>query len=147
MGLESDRSDLVRVFVSETSDGLTTLAEALRIATDFSSATHTLQEQYIIAHRIRGAAALYGYEGISRVAEQLEGIFERAVEQLPPDWPRVVAVMRETIQDLSTLVALVGQGNGEDHRPGSAVSDISGPFKRIVDHAVVRRCGLCEALT
>jgi chemosensory pili system protein ChpA (sensor histidine kinase/response regulator) len=116
MGSEFDRSDLVRVFVSETSEGLTTLAEALRLAADSSPAPHTLQEQYIIAHRIRGAAALYGYEGVSRVAEQLEGILERAVEQLPPDWPRVVAVMRETIEDLSALVALVGQGNEEDHR-------------------------------
>ncbi len=114
MGSESDRSDLVRVFVSETSEGLTTLAEALRMAADSSSASHTLQEQYIIAHRIRGAAALYGYEGVSRVAEQLEGILERAVERLPSDWPRLVAVMREAIADLSALVTLVGQGNSED---------------------------------
>ena len=50
MGSESDRSDLVRVFVSETSEGLTTLAEALRLAAESSPAPHTLQEQYIIAN-------------------------------------------------------------------------------------------------
>ena len=114
MGLESNRADLVRVFVSEASDGLRTLAEALRIAADSTPTPHTLQEQYIIAHRIRGAAALYGYEGVSRVAEQLEEILEQAVETLPSDWSRVVAAMSDAVQNLSALVTRIGQGNSED---------------------------------
>lgn len=114
MGSDSNRTDLIRVFVSEASDGLRTLAEGLRIAADSIPTPALLHEQYIIAHRIRGAAALYGYEGVSRVSAQLEGILERAIETVPSDWSGIVAVMRQTVNDLSALVTLVGQGNGED---------------------------------
>ncbi|MDH5725495.1 MAG: Hpt domain-containing protein, partial [Nitrospira sp.] len=114
MGLESNHTDLVRVFVSEASDGLRTLAESLQAESDSIPAPQALHEQYIIAHRIRGAAALYGYEGVSRVSEQLEAILERAVETVPSDWPRVARAMGEAVKGLRTLVTLIGQGDSED---------------------------------
>jgi chemosensory pili system protein ChpA (sensor histidine kinase/response regulator) len=114
MGSESNQTDLVRVFVSEASDGLRTLAEALQAESDSVPAPQALHDQYIIAHRIRGAAALYGYEGVSRVSEQLEAILERAIETFPSDWPRVVTAMREAVKDLRTLVTLIAQGGSED---------------------------------
>ncbi|MGE0471104.1 MAG: Hpt domain-containing protein [Nitrospira sp.] len=114
MGSESNQTDLVRVFVSEASDGLRTLAEALQAESDSVPAPHALHDQYIIAHRIRGAAALYGYEGVSRVSEQLESILEQAIETFPSDWPRVVTVMREAVKDLRTLVGLIAHGDCED---------------------------------
>lgn len=114
MESESNQSDLVRVFVSEASDGLKTLAEALHAGTGSIPTAEALHEQYIIAHRIRGAAALYGYKGLSRVSEQLEAILERAVEALPSDWPRVVTAMGDAVQGLRALVTLIGQGDSED---------------------------------
>lgn len=113
MGSESNQTDLVRVFVSEASDGLKMLAEGLQAASSRLTA-EGLHDQYIIAHRLRGAAALYGYEGVSRVSERLETILEQAVETLPSNWPNVVTAMQEAVKDLNALLTLIGQGQAED---------------------------------
>ncbi len=114
MDSESDQLDLVRVFVSEASDGIRALADALRATGEPIPPPQTLHEQYIIAHRIRGAAALYGYGGVSRIAEQLETILEQTNEVSPSVWPQVVNAMREVVQGLARIVQSIGQGHRED---------------------------------
>lgn len=114
MGPESNRADLVRVFVSETLDGLNTLADTLRTSEGGDPTPQSFHDQYIIAHRIRGAAAMYGYMGVSRVAQQLEAMLEHAVEHVPSDWPSVTTAMRGAVETLKTVVTLIGQGDREE---------------------------------
>lgn len=59
MGEEFNQSDLIRVFVSEASDGTKALADALRAKGEPIPSPRDIYEQYITAHRLRGAAALY----------------------------------------------------------------------------------------
>ena len=114
MDSESDQPDLVRVFVSEASDGIRALAEALHSTGEPIPPPQALHEQYIIAHRIRGAAALYGYGGVSRIAEQLEAILEQTNEVSPSVWPQAVNAMREVLQGLASIVQSIGHGRHED---------------------------------
>ncbi|MFO0699117.1 MAG: Hpt domain-containing protein [Nitrospira sp.] len=114
MGAESNQPDLIRVFVSEASDGTKTLAAALRAKGDPIPASQELYEHYIIAHRLRGAAALYGYGGVSRISAELEVILERANDIASDDWPTTVSVLREAVQELDSLVKGIRDHGGED---------------------------------
>lgn len=128
MGAESNQSDLIRVFVSEASDGTRALAEALRANGEPIPSPQEISEQYIVAHRLRGAAALYGYEGISRLYAELEVILERANDISSDSWPAVVGVMREIVCGLTVLVQAIGHDGRED------------------EHVVTRCLGLLEQL-
>ncbi len=114
MGAESNQHDLTRVFVSEASDGTRTLAEALRADGELIPSPQELSEHYIIAHRLRGAAALYGYGGVSRLSAELEVILEQANDIAPDDWPTVVSVMRAVVGGLRILVQGIGHSGNED---------------------------------
>jgi chemosensory pili system protein ChpA (sensor histidine kinase/response regulator) len=114
MGAESNQPDLIHVFVSEASDGIRALVEALHSDGDPPPTPEAVHAQYIIAHRIRGAAALYGYSGISRLSERLEALLEQAGDIPPSDWPQVVSVMREVLRSLETLVQSISIGHSED---------------------------------
>ncbi len=114
MGAEFNPSDLIRVFVSEASDGTRVLAEALRANGELPPPPHELYEHYIVAHRLRGAAALYGYGGVSQLSAELELILERANDIAPDDWPTVVRVMREVVGGLVVLIKGIGQDGSED---------------------------------
>lgn len=114
MGAESNQPDLIRVFVSEASDGTRVLGEALRTNGEVIPPPHEVYEHYIVAHRLRGAAALYGYGGISRLSAELEVILERANDIAPADWPTVVSVMREVVAGLVDLIQQIGRDGRED---------------------------------
>ena len=114
MGAESNQPDLIQVFVSEASDGTKALAKALRANGELIPSPHEVFEHYIIAHRLRGAAALYGYGGVSRLSAELEVILERANDISPDDWPTVVGVMREVVCGLVTLVQAIGHDGSEN---------------------------------
>lgn len=114
MGVDSNQPDLIRVFISEASDGTKALAQAVGAAGGPIPPSHEIYEQYIIAHRLRGAAALYGYGGLSRVYAELEVILERGNEIASDGWPRVVEVMREVIRGVDALVRTIGRNGHED---------------------------------
>ena len=61
MGAESNQPDLIRVFVSEASDGTRVLGDALHTASKQIPPMLEVYEHYIVAHRLRGAAALDGF--------------------------------------------------------------------------------------
>lgn len=115
MSSEFDEQNLVGIFVAEASDGMRALTEALH--PDGAGRLPTpqqLQEQYIVAHRIRGAAALYGYQGIAKMSERLEWLLEQAAVIPDTDWAPAVAAMRELIVGIQSQIELVQQGRRED---------------------------------
>ncbi|MEK7726624.1 MAG: Hpt domain-containing protein, partial [Nitrospirota bacterium] len=73
-----------------------------------------LHEQFIVAHRIRGAAALYGFAGIAQLSERLESLFEQSHIVPGADWHRAVGAMREIVQGVQLQLDVIGQGGGED---------------------------------
>jgi chemosensory pili system protein ChpA (sensor histidine kinase/response regulator) len=114
MDSEFDQQNLIAIFVAEASDGMSLLTAVLHPGDGSVPAVQALQEHYIVAHRIRGAAALYGYGGIARLAERLEALLEQAASIADQEWPRAVGAMRELVQSIQSQVQAVGQGGGED---------------------------------
>lgn len=114
MSSEFDRDNLVSIFVTEASDGMSVLTNALHPGDESVPAPQQLHEQYIVAHRIRGAASLYGYGGIARLSERLESLLEEATNIHDAEWPRAVGAMREIVQGIQSQIQSISQGNGED---------------------------------
>ncbi len=114
MSSEFDRQNLISIFVLEASDGLDVLTKALHPAGGAVPSPQELADQYIIAHRICGAAALYGYSGVAQLAEYLETLLEQATPIPASEWDRAVGSMRNITQSLRVVVRAIGQSGVED---------------------------------
>jgi chemosensory pili system protein ChpA (sensor histidine kinase/response regulator) len=114
MSSEFDRQNLISIFILEVSDGLAALTTALHPLAEGIPLPQELSEQFIVAHRIRGAAALYGYNAVSQLAARLEMLLEEGVGTPPDQWPRAVAAMRNITQGIQAIVRTIDQGGRED---------------------------------
>jgi chemosensory pili system protein ChpA (sensor histidine kinase/response regulator) len=114
MSSEFDRQSLVGVFVREASDGLDALSKALHPPDGTIPPPQELTDQYIIAHRICGAAALYGFSGVAQLAEHLEMLLEHPPSLSQTHWDQTVASMRNITQTIQGIVRAIGQGDPED---------------------------------
>lgn len=114
MSSEFDRQNLISIFLLEASDGLDVLTNALHPAHGGIPSLHELTDQYIIAHRICGAAALYGFTGVAQLAEHLETLLEQTTPIPTAQWDHTVGLMRTIIQSLRVIVQAIGQVGAED---------------------------------
>lgn len=114
MSSEFDRQNLISIFVLEASDGLDALTTALHPSGDAIPTPHELAGQYIIAHRLCGAAALYGFSGVSQLAEHLEALLEHTTPISSSQWGNTVDVMRNITKSLRAIIRVIGQGGMED---------------------------------
>ena len=114
MSSEFDRQNLISIFVLEASDGLDTLTKALHPPGGAVPTPQDLADQYIVAHRICGAAALYGYSGVAQLAEYLETLLEQTTPIPAAEWDRAVGSMRNITQSLWGIIRAIGQGGIED---------------------------------
>ena len=129
MSSEFDQENLISIFVTEALDDMKAIAKALMPEDGSLPMPNQLQDQFIVAHRIKGAAALYGYDGVAHLCEQLETLCEGA-STIPEDkWPMVVGAMREMVQGIQDIVVAIGNGGSEDwtvvERCLSSSSDLS----------------------
>ncbi|MFZ1802463.1 MAG: Hpt domain-containing protein, partial [Nitrospira sp.] len=114
MSSEFDRQNLISIFVLEASDGLDALTKALHPSDGGVPSPQELTDQYIIAHRICGAAALYGFSGVAQLAEHMETLLEQVVPTPMAQWDQTVDLMRNITQSLQGIVRAIGQGGAED---------------------------------
>lgn len=114
MSSEFDRQNLISIFALEASDGLDALTNALHPSDGGIPGPQDLTDQYIIAHRICGAAALYGFSGVAQLAEYLETLLEQTTPIPMAQWNQTVDVMRNITQSLQVIVRTIGQGGAED---------------------------------
>ncbi|MGQ0666772.1 MAG: Hpt domain-containing protein [Nitrospiraceae bacterium] len=121
MGSEFDHHDLVGVFVAEAIEGMTALSAVLHPADQSVPTPEQLREQYIIAHRVRGAASLYGYGGIAQLSERLETMLEGASNIPDARWPRAVDSMREIVRGVQSLIQSISQGGSENRDDSNIV--------------------------
>src|SRR5438093_4341326 len=114
MGAEFDRAALVSIFVAEATDGLTKLWTALH-PTDSSIPTpEALQPHYVVAHTIKGIAAMYDFMGVMSLADALEPVLEQATRVSTAEWPDVVAMLRDTVGTLRAQIEAIGRLGAED---------------------------------
>jgi chemosensory pili system protein ChpA (sensor histidine kinase/response regulator) len=114
MSSEFDRQNLISIFVLEASDGLDALTKALHPPDGRVPGPQELTDQYIIAHRICGAAALYGFSGVAQLAEHMETLLEQVTPTPMAQWDHTVDLMRNITQSLQGIVRTIGQGGAED---------------------------------
>ena len=114
MSSEFDQQNLVDIFVAEASDAMTALNAALFPADGSLPTAEQLQGQYIVAHRIRGAASLYGFTGAAQLTERLEALLEQAASIADADWVRAVGAMREIVQGVQAHVTAISKNAAQD---------------------------------
>ncbi|MEP6601403.1 MAG: Hpt domain-containing protein, partial [Nitrospirota bacterium] len=126
MSLEFDRQALVSIFTAEASDGLDKLSAAVSPPTsDSPPVSDVMHQLFIVAHSLKGAAALYGYETASALAGILEKAFEEAVAAPERDWPSLVPIVRELVGRLRRQIEVIQQTGAEER---GSLDDLPGRF-------------------
>src|SRR4249920_3663288 len=116
MSSELDRQGLVDIFVIEASEALDVLTKAFHPSDETAPIpTPTqLQEQYVWAHKIRGASGLYGYEGLALMGALLESTLEEAPSIEDSLWPKALEILRGIVNSFESQLKVVAGGGAED---------------------------------
>ncbi len=111
MSDDAIRDNLIEVFVAEGREGLQTLDAVLGPAGSALPQPDVLYEHYRIGHKLKGAAALYQFTGISALGDLIERVLEHAKATPAVIWPQVVALLRDLAAALrGQLDALTATG-------------------------------------
>ena len=114
MSSELDRQGLLDIFVIEAAEALATLAAAVNPPGDALPGPQDLQNQYVWAHKVRGAAGIYGFAGLSLLGELLESTLEQATAIDTSLWPKAVGALRGMVEAFQAQLNIVKQGGQED---------------------------------
>ena len=114
MNSEFDRQGLVDIFVTEVSEALDVLTKAFHPSDGTVPTPAQLQAQYVWAHKIRGASALYGYEGLALMGALLESTLEEGISIENSLWPKTVEIFRGMVRSFESQLKVVAQGGAED---------------------------------
>ncbi|HSL02511.1 MAG TPA: Hpt domain-containing protein [Nitrospiraceae bacterium] len=116
MSFELDRQGLVGIFVLEASEAMDVLDKAFHPSDGTAPSPAQLQAQYVWAHKVRGASALYGYEGLSLMGSLLESILEEAPSIDDSLWPKALEILRGMVVSFEAQLKVVADGGIEDHK-------------------------------
>jgi len=108
----ADREFLTGVFLLEAWDAVGALeAHGARLAAAPDAAAATLEAMGLLAHRVRGSAALHGFTRAAELAAALEELVERARRggPLPPPF-----LLDELVEALKRALDRIGRGGGDD---------------------------------
>ncbi len=114
MGSELDRQGLIDIFVAEALEAVDVLMKAFHPSDGVAPTSAQLQEQYVWAHKIRGASALYGYEGLALMGTLLESTLEEARSIEDSLWPKALEILRGMVISFASQLKVVAQGGAED---------------------------------
>ena len=114
MSSELDRDGLVDIFVAEASEAMDILTKAFHPSDGTTPTPAQLQEQYVWAHKIRGASGLYGYEGLALLGALLESTLEEAPSIEAARWPKALEALRGMVTSFESQLKVVAQGGAED---------------------------------
>ena len=114
MSSELDREGLVDIFVTEMSEALAVLTKAFHPSDGTTPTPTQLQTEYVWAHKIRGASALYGYEGLALMGALLESTLEEATSIDAALWPRTLEIFRGMVTSFESQLHVVASGGAED---------------------------------
>lgn len=116
MSSELDRQSLLDIFFMESEEALAAIFTAVEPSGGALPSAGDLQNQYVWAHKIRGAAAIYGFPGLSALGELLEGALEHSLDVDPSNWPKTVEAIRGMLEAFRSQLTNVKQGGVEDLR-------------------------------
>ncbi|MDN5941400.1 MAG: Hpt domain-containing protein [Nitrospira sp.] len=114
MSPELDRQSLIDIFVTEASEALDALTKAFHPPDGTQPTPSQLQDQYVWAHKIRGASALYGYEGLALMGSLLESTLEEAPSIEASLWPKALETLQGVVGSFKAQLDVVARGGVED---------------------------------
>ena len=114
MSSELDRQGLLDIFVMEAAEALAALSAAVNPPGDALPSPQELQNQYVWAHKVRGASGIYGFTGLSLLGELLETTLEQSTTIDPSLWLKTVGVLRGMVEAFQSQLEVVKQGGNED---------------------------------
>jgi chemosensory pili system protein ChpA (sensor histidine kinase/response regulator) len=114
MSSELDRQGLVDIFVTEASEALDVLTKAFHPSDGVAPTPAQLQEQYVWAHKIRGASGLYGYEGLALMGALLESTLEETPSIEDSLWPKALEILCGIVTSFESQLKIVAGGGTED---------------------------------
>jgi chemosensory pili system protein ChpA (sensor histidine kinase/response regulator) len=114
MSSELDRQGLIDIFVAEASEAMGVLTKAFHPSDGTMPTPTQLQGQYVWAHKIRGASALYGYEGLALMGALLESTLEEAPSIEASLWPKAFEILRGMVTSFESQLKVVADGGAED---------------------------------
>jgi len=129
MSSEFDRQGLIGIFVTEASQAMDVLTKAFHPLDGTTPTPMQLQGQYVWAHKIRGASALYGYVGLALMATLLESTLEEAQSIEESYWPKALRILRGIVNSFESQLKVVASGGAEDPSISARWKDeVSGLF-------------------
>jgi chemosensory pili system protein ChpA (sensor histidine kinase/response regulator) len=114
MSSELDRQGLLDIFIMEAAEALAALSSAVNPAGEALPSPQDLQNQYVWAHKVRGASGIYGFTGLALLGELLENTLEQATTIDPALWPKTVGALRGMVEAFQSQLETVKQGGQED---------------------------------
>jgi len=114
MSSELDRQALIDIFVMEASEAALALSTAVNPSGDALPTAQELQNQYVWAHKVRGAAGIYGFTGLATLGALLETVLEQATAIAEASWPNAVGILRGMVETFQAQLNVVKQGGSED---------------------------------
>lgn len=114
MSSELDRQGLLDIFVMEAAEALAALSSAVNPAGDALPGPQELQNQYVWAHKVRGASGIYGFTGLALLGELLENTLEQSTTIDQALWPKTVGALRGMVEAFESQLEIVKQGGTED---------------------------------
>ncbi|HET7910074.1 MAG TPA: Hpt domain-containing protein [Nitrospira sp.] len=114
MSSELDRQGLLDIFVMEAAEALAALSAAVNPPGDALPSPPELQNQYVWAHKVRGAAGIYGFTGLSLLGELLETTLEQSTAIDSALWLKTVGVLRGMVEAFQSQLNIVKAGGSED---------------------------------
>jgi chemosensory pili system protein ChpA (sensor histidine kinase/response regulator) len=114
MSSELDRQGLLDIFVMEAAEALAALSSAVNPVGDALPSPQELQNQYVWAHKVRGAAGIYGFSGLALLGELLETALEHSTAIDQALWPKTVGALRGMVEAFQSQLEVVKQGGNED---------------------------------
>ena len=113
MSTEFDREGLVSIFLTEAEDSLAKLWSALHPSHNAMPTRDAIDEQYIVAHTLKGTSSLYGYTGLSELTDVLEMRVEN-IGALPEEqWPHTVTMLRDLVGTIRAQVQHIKEHGSE----------------------------------
>ena len=114
MSSELDRQGLLDIFVMEAAEAVAALSTAVNPPGDALPSPQELQNQYVWAHKVRGASGIYGFTGLALLGELLETTLEQSTAIDPSSWLKTVGVLRGMVEAFQSQLEVVKGGGNED---------------------------------
>jgi hypothetical protein len=112
---DQDSEFILGIFLMEAWDTVAAVEEGVRrLAAGEAVSSGVLDPLVIVAHRLKGAAALHGYPVVSAVALVLEEMIEKLPASPDGERSRRVEVLADVVATVKRMLELIGDDGRED---------------------------------